>query len=298
VPPELRKPFWLIPNLLSLDAPLVAVAWLYIFARTWRVQYLPWSAYFSLGLVVWVIYVTDRLVDASMHGGSSGKLKARHEFHRAHQKLFRWAAAIASVLALILVTVPIKVSIFGQPFDTGLPVKIYSFAVFGMLLVAGFFALSFFSSHGPDEIPYAKNLLAGLSFAYGAAMLASVFAGFEMNEFIRSRELICFAVLCVLNISAIDFWEHAHRSSDPEIKATDELALTLPLILLGAAALVFALQDRDLTTRPFFYSILTGAALLQILNRNRAKFSMAGLRVLADAALLVPWLVFVVSSRS
>ena len=85
--------------------------------------------------------------------------------------------------------------------------------------------------------------------------------------------------------------------SDPEIKATDELALTLPLTLLGAAALIFAVKDPDLTTRPFFYAILTGAALLQILNRNRARFSMDALRVLADAALLVPFLVFLAASR-
>ena len=51
VPPDPRKPLWLYPNLLSLDAPLVAVAWLYMFARTWRVDYHPWAAYVSLALV-------------------------------------------------------------------------------------------------------------------------------------------------------------------------------------------------------------------------------------------------------
>ena len=119
-----------------------------------------------------------------------------------------------------------------------------------------------------------------------------------MWELIQSRELICFAVLCVLNISAIDLWEHADRSRDPEVSATDELALTLPLTLLGAASLIFAVQDHELTTRPFFYAILTGAGLMYILNRNRARLQMDALRVLADAALLVPWIVFLASSRS
>jgi hypothetical protein len=66
-----RKSFWLIPNLLSLDAPLVAVAWLHIFAKTWRVNYLPWVACLSQALVVWVIHVTDRLVDASTQRDAS-----------------------------------------------------------------------------------------------------------------------------------------------------------------------------------------------------------------------------------
>lgn len=295
VPAEHRKPFWLIPNLLSLDAPLVAVAWLHIFAKTWRVDYLPWSAYFSLGLVVWVIYVTDRLLDASMEEGHAGKLEARHEFHRKHKRLFRKAAMIAAILSLILVTVPFRVMIFGFPFETGLPVKIYGLGIVGGLMVAGFFTLSVFSSQGPDEIPYAKNILAGMAFAFGTAMLAHSFTGFSIWES-GLRELVCFAVLCILNISAIDLWEHANRSSDPETKATHELAITLPLVLLGGSSLVFAAQDHEMTTRPFFYAILTGAALLYILNRNRARLSMDAIRVLADVALLVPFIVFMASA--
>ncbi len=288
-----RKPLWLIPNLLSLDAPLVAVAWLYIFARTWRVDYLPWAAYISLGLVVWVIYVTDRLLDVSMRGGTAEKLEARHEFHRQHQRVFRRAAVIAGAVALTLVITRLPMTIYGFAIGGGTN----GYALIGGIMVAGFFTLSIFSTPGPNEIPYAKNLLAGLSFAYGTAMLAYVFTGFDMWEFLRSRELICFAVLCVLNISAIDLWEHANRSTDPEIKASDELALTLPLTLLGAAALVFASQDHELTTRPFFYAVLTGAALLHILNRTRSRFSMDALRVLADVALLVPFIVFLAASK-
>src|SRR6478735_4737668 len=99
VPSAHRKPWWLIPNLLSLDAPLVAVTWLYVFAKTWRVDYLPWAAYISLGLVVWVIYVTDRLLDASLGGSASEKLETRHEFHRKHRRLFTRAAILAGVTA-------------------------------------------------------------------------------------------------------------------------------------------------------------------------------------------------------
>jgi hypothetical protein len=278
------KSIWLIPNLLSLDAPLVAVAWLYIFASTWRVVYLPMTTYISLGLVVWVIYVVDRLLDSAMKGSNSERWQARHEFHHKHRRVFFVLAGIAALLALFFVI-------------TGLATKIYGYALFGGLLVASFFALSVFSTHGSEEIPYTKNILAGCAFAYGTSMLAYAYTGFDSQDLLKSPELICFATLCILNISAIDLWEHANRSSDPEIKATDELALTLPLTLLGATSLFFAVKDSELTTRPFFYAILTGAALLQILNRSRLGFSMEALRVLADVALLVPFVVYVVSSR-
>ena len=59
---------------------------------------------------------------------------------------------------------------------------------------------------------------------------------------------------------------------------------------------MFALMDNEQSTRPFFYAILTGSALLYILNRRRAEFSMDALRVLADVALLVPVLVFLAAS--
>jgi hypothetical protein len=52
------------------------------------------------------------------------------------------------------------------------------------------------------------------------------------------------------------------------------------------------LQTQEQSSRPFFYAILTGAALLHVLNRVRARFSMEALRVLADAALVAPLLVF------
>lgn len=294
MPSEQRKPLWLFPNLLSLDAPLVAVVWLYIFAKTWRVQYLPWAAYISLGLVVWAIYVIDRLMDVSLHEGSRTRLEARHEFHRRHQRVFRLLAKIAIVVAAILVIRNLPWTLYGFSFG---PNGFVGYAIFGGLMVVGFFTLSMFGAGDPEELPYAKNIVAGLTFAYGTSMLAHVYTGFPTDELIWSPEFICFAVLCILNISAIDLWEHANRVSDPETKAGDELALTLPLTLLGAASLVFALKDPDLTTRPFFYAILTGAALLQILNRTRSRFSMDALRVLADVALLVPFLVFAVSSR-
>jgi hypothetical protein len=284
VPAAYRKPLWLLPNLLSLDAPLVAIAWLHVFATTWRLGYHPWEAYASLGLAVWIIYAADRLLDASLATPPSDQLEARHLFHVEHRGFFRIALVAAFVVALTLVV-------------TRLPMTIYKHLLLGGVLVAGFFGLSMLSSQEPREVPYTKNIMAGLTFAFGTAMTAHIYRSeFGIYDMLSSREFLCFAVLCILNISAIDLWEHAARSPDLETKSSAELSLTLPLAVLGAAALAYAVLDPEQSSRPFFYAILTGAGLLYLLNRERARFPMDTLRVLADVVLLVPVLVFMAAS--
>ncbi|MCX6867770.1 MAG: hypothetical protein NTV46_16440 [Verrucomicrobia bacterium] len=281
---EHRKPFWLYPNLLSMDAPWIAVAWLYLFAKTWRLAYHPWEAYLTLGLAVWVICVATRLLDVSLRGDASATLGFRHQFYRDHRRTFSIGVVVAVVLTLGLVV-------------TKMPMTIYRHLLLGGVMVAGFFGLSMLSSQEASEVSFAKTMLAGVTFAFGTAMMAHLYRWeYGIYDMIFSREFVCFAVLCILNISAIDLWEHAFRSANMEIKAADELTLTLPLTLLGGCSLVFALLDNAQSTRPFFYAVLTGTALLYILNRNRSQYSLDTLRVLADVALLVPVLVFQAAS--
>ena len=280
-----RKPLWLYPHLLSLDAPLVAMAWLYVFARTWRLGYHPWEAYASLGMVVWILYAADRLLDASLLGGDNPAMETRHRFHWRHRRWFRLVLMVAVPLVVALVVMR-------------MPVAIYRHLLLGGVMVAGFFGLAMLSTQDPREIPHTKNILGGLAFAFGTALIAHIYRyEYDIYDMLFSREFVCFAVLCMLNISAISLWEHAARSPDAETKAGDELTLTLPLILLAGVALGHALLDRELATRPFFYAFLTGAGLHYVLNRMRANFTMDTLRVLADVAMLVPVLVFLASRR-
>lgn len=279
-----RKPWWLYPNLLSLDAPLVSLAWLHIFAESWRLGYHPWQAYICLGLVVWSTYVFDRLLDVSMMSATPEKLEARHRFHHRHRKVLITLMSVAMIVAAyILVT--------AMPFST------FSYLLMGCVMVAAFFGLSMLASENRDEVGLSKNLMAGLAFAYGTAMSACVYrAELGVFDLILSREFICFGVLCMVNIAAIDFWEHSERSDDQEVKASDELAVMLPLVALAIAAVFFALQRSHM--RPFYYAILSAVALLYLLNRRRSEFSQDALRVLADVTLLVPVLVFHATSKS
>ncbi|MEP4078902.1 hypothetical protein [Haloferula sp.] len=294
--PDRRAPFWLWPNLLSLDAPLVAVAWLFMFSRAWRVDFLPWHAYVALGLAVWVIYVVDRLLDVRMRSPDDPSLGLRHHFHATHWKAFSVGviAAISVLLWLILKQLPVEVLRYAIPMG---------------VLVFGFFALVIMVP-STREIPYLRNIVAGMTFGFGTAMAAHIFVPTErFGEMMQSREVISFGVLCVINISAIHLWEHSRRSDDLDIRAADELSLTLPLVLLAGAAIWFAVQDNpgmfsesvegeEPLTRPFFYAILVSAALLQVFNRTRDRYSMDALRSLADVAMIVPLPLFIVFSGS
>lgn len=293
--PERRTPFWLWPNLLSLDAPVVALVWLHMFARMWRVDFHPWQAYASLGLAVWGIYIVDRLLDVKLLAENDPRIGARHRFHRRHSGWLGWLgfAAIGGSAALALFTMPAE--LFGHGFFGGGQISFgYIFPVLAMVVV--FFALTVTSAES-SEIPLLRNLVAGMAFAYGTAMAAHVYIPTEgVLHLLLSREVLAFALLCSVNICAIHFWEHSRLSDDPEVKAADELSMTLPLALLGAAAILFAWLDKDASTRPFFYSVLVSAGLMFVLNRRRAGFSLDSLRVLADAAMLAPLPVFLAIS--
>ncbi len=277
MPARPHHPVWLYPNLLSLDAPVVALAWLNIFSVTWRL-YVPWEAYAALGLAVWVIYMADRLLDASVAEATNGPLEERHRFHKKHQRWFTLAIGIALLIAVALVV-------------TSMPMAIYKNLLIGGVLVAGFFGLSLVNSHEENESSLLKNILAGITFAYGTAMTAHIYRPeLRLMDLLQAPEFLLFAILCVLNISAISVWEHSARSEDEEVKASDEISLTLPVMLLAGASIFLALRDQN--DRTFYYAILIATGLLYILNRRRHSLTRHALRTLADVTLLVPWILF------
>ena len=84
---------WL--NLVCLDAPLVSVTWLWLFARTFHATVAP-AGYAALFLTAWLIYLGDRLADTySLRDGEPRSL--RHEFCRNHRHL--WIGALAVIAA-------------------------------------------------------------------------------------------------------------------------------------------------------------------------------------------------------
>lgn len=293
---EEKNPWWLWPGLLSLDAPLVAVAWLYMFASAWQVNYLPWPAYATLGVSVWVVYVIDRLLDQKLRSPKDPLVGERHRFHHRHRKGFLGGVAIAILILLWLV-------FFAVP---GELLRFYLMP--GIVLVVVFFILVM-SSPDTREIPFIRNLVAGAAFSFGTSMMAHVYVPTQgVESLIISREMIAFGVLCAVNITAIHLWEHSRLSDDPDVKSAMEGLLTMLLTIVGASALVYAylqnpnmfssdLEGDTYRARPFFYAILITSALFLVINKNRHRFSLEALRTLADLAMIVPLPLFLILSR-
>lgn len=259
--------------MLGLDAPVIAVVWLFLFAQTWRVNYHPWEAYAALGLLVWAIRLVGRLLTSAMIGKDD-------DFNIRHKKVLRNLALVAGACSIVLTVL-------------NLPISGYNYFLIGAVLVTAYFALALFSPAEDNEPVYAKHLMAGGAFAYGTAMMAHAYLpSLAILDMAWSKEFICFAVLCLLASTATDLWTKSSKVDDQETKAASELTLSLPLTLLGAAALVFAVQNESMSTRPFFYAILTGAALLQILNRMHGRFNILAIKALTGACLLAPGVIF------
>ncbi len=263
-----RIPWWMYPNLLSLDAPLVAVTWMFVFKNVWDVNYIESWAVVVLALIVWAIYASDRLLDQYLHKEHNDS--PRHQFHKRHQRYFKIGIYAALVCSLIL-------SLFFLQWSIILS------AIAPAVAASGFFLMSIFSP--PKQgISYTKNLLAGFAFAWGVgAGLIGLIPQLHFMQMLFSAEMLCFGMLCVINITAVDLWMKKSGDADPDI---DEWALTLPLtILAGFAILYMRFRSHELS-KPFYEATLVAAGLMYVLNRIRHKFSPDLMRVLADVVLL------------
>ena len=87
--------FWQYVNILSIDVSLGAVVGCAFFARILGISLLP-HALISLGLIVWVVYTVDHLVDA--YHGQALPATERHRFHKRHAKQLLMAAIVAGIL--------------------------------------------------------------------------------------------------------------------------------------------------------------------------------------------------------
>src|SRR6185295_17351052 len=85
-----HTPVWLWMNLLSLDAPLVAVVWQDFLARVYPSVLRP-AGRWALGLAVWAIYLADRLLDVRFP--TSTEETSPHQFYRRNSQLARGALA-------------------------------------------------------------------------------------------------------------------------------------------------------------------------------------------------------------
>lgn len=93
--PQRCMPLLAWPNVLSLDAVIVAAAWQQLLMRSFCRRSSTWPEIATLAATVWLIYVGDRLLDAARLNVSLPHT-LRHRFYHSHRHLFLalWATVL------------------------------------------------------------------------------------------------------------------------------------------------------------------------------------------------------------
>ncbi len=284
-------PWWQWPNLLSLDAPLVAVAWLWMFSHFYYIDYQDPALYWLLGGMVWVVYVLDRLRDVR---NGDQELRDRHHFIWKYRKVFYGLVTLVLIGVFFGFLLGVPFSILwdwppGLPFGIAGIISAAFTHGFVVVLFTIFFFLAGRRQGSSIESVLFKNILAALTFSFGTAMGAHFYTWNGVISMMTSFEALGFAALCLMNLNAIDLWEREEKSGEDHVRR--DFLLTLPLLVIGFFSLLAATFWHEYQ-KPFFYSMLVASAGLLMLDHFRLALSARLLRVLADVALLLPLPIF------
>ncbi|TWT92976.1 hypothetical protein [Neorhodopirellula pilleata] len=187
-------------SLMSIDAVLVAVVWQALFTRTFLDRSPTFAQAWALGSTVWLIYVADRLLDASRLDLTRPHT-LRHRFHHRHARTF----AIVWVLVLIVAVTVVVVGLSPALIRAGL---ILATAV--LMYGAG---VHFVPRNGDAErgrrrfVP--KEIRVGVLFAFGVSLSAWTHVSVSDPDAIGALFLatVAAAVLFSLNCLLVSRWE-------------------------------------------------------------------------------------------
>lgn len=274
-PREFRTPIWLWPNVLSLDAPVVAVLWQWMFAKSFGIQLHP-AALAVLGLGVWIVYVADRIMDGLRQPSHQLEETPRHRFYRVNRAtVLPWLAVVCVVMLSISLT-EISLALF----------QFFALAAFA---VAIYFAVIHF---GPRSLKcqLPKELAVAVLFASGVGM--PVLMASNSKDFVAV--IGAFAAILWINAVGIECWEARLRVIELrpwKPKLTKILGRHLPgaSMVVGIGSALLAASGLR-SEAPLYGAIALSAVSLAVLDLAQESLSCDQLRVLADVALLSPLL--------
>lgn len=252
-----RPPVWLWLNLLSLDAPLVALVWQDFLARCYpTVLHIPGRA--ALGLTVWAIYLADRILDVG-HAATAAE-SMRHRFYRRHRVLTKTLFGLV-VLADFLITFTWLRPVL---FDNGLMVTA------GVIAYLTVFPLT------RCGVQSWKKPLAALLFTAGTFLIAWTTIGQPMRQLAWPAAAFC--ALCLGNLLLVGRWSRSSR----EHSMGGWVPLLFAVFVIAAGATIWSSS--------WFAAIIASAAGLCALAQWGRRISGDARCVLADAVLLTPLL--------
>jgi hypothetical protein len=322
-------PWWLWLNVLSLDAPIVALLWQAALATAYKV-YLPQACYLTLGLAVWLIYLVDHTLDAFSLPAPQ-KLTARHAFFRRNRMLFAiFVIPVTTALVLLLAATAIPVGVMARGIALGFLVGMYllhyaarsqrwlylvgnivvtfgggyvlwmlplpeTYKLIYMTVLASLLVLSFTQQRPEGFRIMPKELLCGYFFAVGSSLCVNFYT-FEQHAGPFSPETLLFGLLCALNCIAIACYERETDAvGDPNAitRTWPGLAKAYPMLLLSLAGLALYTMTQPWNVRMVatcIGAVLFSTILLAALHHLAKRLHPELSHVLADAALAVPML--------
>jgi hypothetical protein len=266
-------PPWLWPNVLGLDAPVVAVAWQWLFARVFGAD-LPAVFHLILGLSVWCVYLADRLYD-SIRAPSIGSQTDRLGFTQRHFAGLLCVALTAAVANLFLIIRYVPRSLI----LTGL----ITAALLGVYYLIRLKGNARLASAAPREI------LCGMIFGLGCVIAPHAFLAKGGWDYSFAAILLGF--VCSANCILISVWEkeediacNSHSIASSPSRLIPHLAHALTGLIILAATMAF------IGPWQIHFAVCLSALSLRMMLHFENRLSKRTLRVLADAVLLSPLL--------
>lgn len=272
---------WIWLNILSLDAPIVALLWQALFSRSLHIH-IRWPPIVALGLSTWMIYAVDRLLDARLP--SNGPMSLRHKFSRRHRTLMLTSVGFAAAL-LLWTCLHLRPIVFQN-------------GIWMVEAVTVYFAIVHFAPVAIRRL-WPKELAVGVLFALGTCVATwslAGHAGTAGSRLMLVTPTLLFAALCSLNCIAIECWEWRRTEKVTPIHpltAWVGARIHWTALTIAALALVFIPIE---PLRPVFIAGIFSAATFVWLSARSDSLPLDTLRLLADAALLSPLLLLAVAS--
>jgi len=261
------RPWWLWPNLLSLDAPLVAVVWQELWAQCLVVE-ISYVHRALLVLATWLAYSGDRLLDVRHLKGPVDS--PRHEFARCHFHVLSKLWVVALALAVV--------------FGLQLPLHKIICGLVLLFVLAGYFLLHH-SQRIRKHAGTMKEMMAGLIFAVGAIFFVIIQVP-PTPAFMLI--FVAWAALCCMNCLTIACWDRTRDIAMGQHSlaqcwtAADRWFWLWAVMITVIIALAWAM---DVRVAPIAAALILSALALIELARGKATDSR---RVLADVVLLTP----------
>ena len=268
---------WL--NLVCLDAPLVAIAWLWLFARTFHVP-LQIGNCVALFLTAWLIYLADRFADAASLKPDVPR-SLRQDFCLRHREI--WITTVALVAG----------------FDAYVIWRTTALETFLVGVLVGSLAVIYLVLNHPLGVIWrslpAKELAIGILFAAGTLVaLSPRLPAFNLGFALAAA---VFAALCSLNCISIASWERDLDRAQRKVSVATRhpsMARQAGSVCVVLALIAFAMTTAFRPAAPLFACVGVSALLLAWL--GKCSLASDQRTALADLVLLVPFALFVVSA--